>query len=107
MFTVFTVFFPFFPMSSYISLGDAIRAFLQKNGLDDEVRIRKALDSWEELMGAPVARNTEKVWVEKGVLYVKVSHPTWRQELNLQRQKIAERMNEAMGKPLVREVRVL
>ncbi len=93
--------------SSYVSLGDAISAFLKKHGLDEKVRIREALQDFEGMYGAPVAKNTEKAWVENGTLYVKVSHPAWRQELGLARMRMKEIFNRRVGKEVIQEVRIL
>ncbi|MEM6631271.1 MAG: DUF721 domain-containing protein [Bacteroidota bacterium] len=92
--------------NEYMSLGDAISQFLSKNGLLDEVKIQQLIQDWESLMGKPVATHTEKIWFEKGTLYVKISSSIWRQELSMAHKEIRKIVNESIGKELVREVKI-
>jgi predicted nucleic acid-binding Zn ribbon protein len=91
----------------YLSIGDAIRLFLEKQGLSDDVMIQQVLMRWEELMGKPIATNTERLWFENGILFVKVSSPAWKHELGLARNRIRATVNRHMKKPLVHEVKIL
>ncbi|MEL6592879.1 MAG: DUF721 domain-containing protein [Bacteroidota bacterium] len=91
---------------SYMDLGDAIDAFMHKHGLKDEADIQQVINNWEGLMGKPIAQNTEKIWFNKGIFYVKVKSPVWKNELQMARQKILAMINEKVGRELVEEVRV-
>ncbi|MCB0855321.1 MAG: DUF721 domain-containing protein, partial [Bacteroidetes bacterium] len=51
----------------YLSLGDAIQAFLDKYNLKEEAEIQSVIKDWEKLMGKPIATNTEKVWFNRGI----------------------------------------
>ena len=91
----------------YMSVGEAIEAFLEKYGLKTEAKIQAAIGDWERLMGSPIAQNTEKIWFNRGVLYVKMSSPVWKNELQMARQKIAETMNREVKAKIVMEVKVI
>ena len=93
-------------MDPYMSLGDAIDAFLKKHGLKDEADIQQVINDWEKLMGKPIAQATEKMWFNKGVFYIKIKSPVWKQELQMARLKIKGLVNEQIGRELVEEVRV-
>lgn len=93
-------------MSNYMDLGDAIDAFLNKHGLKDEADIQRVINNWESLMGKPIAQNTEKLWLNKSVFYIKVKSPVWKSELQMARMKIRTLINEQVGRELVTEVRV-
>lgn len=92
--------------NDYLSLGDAIQQFLERNGIRDKARVQEVIVQWEQLMGKPIATNTEKIWFNQGILYVKVKSPVWKNELNMARSKIRELVNRQIGKPLVEEVRI-
>lgn len=91
----------------YLSLGEAIQAFLDKHGLKDEASVQKVIGDWEFLMGSAVAQNTEKIWFNKGVLYVKISSPIWKSELQMARLKIKEMINTRIGEAIIQEVRII
>jgi predicted nucleic acid-binding Zn ribbon protein len=90
-----------------MSLGDAINKFLEQHGLKDDLLIQTILTEWEAYMGKSIASNTEKVWFEKGTLYIKMASPVWRNELMMGRQKIKEMINRKVQKDLVDEVKIL
>ncbi len=94
-------------MNNYMSLGDAIERFLAKHKLQDKVLIQEVLTDWEKFVGTPIASNTEKVWFEKGTLFIKVSSPTWRNELNMARFRLKQMINQKVNKELVEDVRIM
>ena len=91
----------------YKSLGDAIRSFLEIHGLDEQAAIQQVIARWPELMGAPIAQNTGKLWFRAGVFYVKMESPVWKHELQMGREKIRTMLNGEMGKEIIREVRIV
>ena len=42
-------------MKPYLSLGEAIEAYLKKNGLTEEAAIQKVIAEWDVLMGKAIA----------------------------------------------------
>ncbi|MEM9984553.1 MAG: DUF721 domain-containing protein [Bacteroidota bacterium] len=94
-------------MKPYLSLGEAIQAFLDKHGLRQESKIQQIIAEWERLMGVPIAQNTEKVWFKGGVLYIKMSSPLWKNELQMARLKMQETLNRELGEEIIEEVRIV
>ena len=94
-------------MKPYLSLGEAIQAFLEKHGIEDETSIQEVIAEWDIFMGKPIAQNTEKIWFNKGTLYIKMKSPVWRNELQLARLKIKSMINERVHKDLVEEVKII
>lgn len=89
-----------------MSMGEAIQAFLKKNGLEEKSLIQGVIGNWGTLMGRPIKENTERIWYRDGVLYVKMNNPVWRNELNLGRSKIRDMLNKEMGKDLITQVKI-
>ena len=67
----------------------------------------KALNVWNEIVGEKVANHTEPDRVEHGVIIVKVSSPTWRQELYFQKKEIIQKINNKIGKKVIRDIRFI
>ena len=80
---------------------------LQKFGIDNAVAQNKALNIWNEVVGEKIANNTEPDRVEHGVIIVKVSSPTWRQELYFQKKDIIQKINNIIGKNIIRDIRFI
>jgi predicted nucleic acid-binding Zn ribbon protein len=62
---------------------------------------------WNDIVGEVVASVTETTGVEKGVLTVKTSSPTWRQELHMQKNEILDKINKKIGSKAIKEIRFI
>ena len=80
---------------------------LRKFGIDNAIAQNQALNVWNEIVGDIVAKNTEPDRVEHGVIIVKVSSPTWRQELYFQKKEIIKKINNKIGKNVIRDIRFI
>ncbi len=89
------------------SLKIAIDSMLKRFGIDNAIAQNKALNNWNEIVGDRVARNTQPDRVEHGVIIVKVSSPTWRQELYFQKKEILQKINNTIGKNVIRDIRFI
>lgn len=94
-------------MDKYLSVGDAIAAFLETHGLRDEYDMQRIIADWATLVGAPIAANTERLWVEDAVLFVKISSPTWKNELMHARARLKDLVNQKAGRILISEVKIV
>ncbi len=86
------------------SLGDAIQQFLKKSRLKGSVQALQIADVWEQIMGKTVAKYTESIKIYGDKLYVTTSMAPLKQELLFQKEKIIERVNEALGEKVIKEV---
>ena len=87
-----------------ISLQDAIKHFLQKCKLKCGIQALRIEEVWEEVMGKTVAKYTDKIQLINATLYITTSVAPLKNELLFQKEKIIERVNEALGEKLVKEV---
>jgi hypothetical protein len=87
-----------------ISLQDAIQQFLQKSRLKSGIQAVRIEEIWEQIMGKTVAKYTDKIQIINHTLYITSSVAPLKNELLYQKEKIIERINEAMGEKVVREV---
>lgn len=67
----------------------------------DDARIWKV---WDEVVGAPIAKNAQPLWIKNGRLRVKVSDPIWLQELEFVGETIKEKLNRELGRNAVEKV---
>ncbi len=87
-----------------ISLQDAIQQFLQKSRLKSGIQALRIEDVWEEVMGKTVAKYTDKIQIINHTLYIHSTVAPLKNELRYQKDKIIERVNEALGEKVVKEV---
>jgi hypothetical protein len=87
-----------------ISLQDAIQQFLQKSRLKSGIQALRIEEVWEELMGKTIAKYTDKIQIINHTLYITSSVAPLKNELLYQKEKIIERINEALGEKVVKDV---
>ncbi len=88
------------------SMRDAIQQFLNQSRLKGDIEALQIEEVWEKVMGKTVARYTEKLQLYGGKLIISTQVAPLRHELLYQKEKIAQRVNEALGRNLVKEVEV-
>lgn len=86
------------------SMGDALKVFLQKSRLKGSIQSLQIADVWEQLMGKTIARYTDKIQIINHTLFITTSVAPLKNELLYQKEKIIQRVNEAFGENLVREI---
>lgn len=86
------------------SLGDAMKDFLQKSRLKSGINAIRIEQLWEEMMGKTIAKYTDKIELVGKTLFILTAVGPLKQELMYQKDKIMERVNEAMGEQVVDKV---
>lgn len=61
-------------------------------------------DVWEQIMGKTIAKYTEKIEIINHTLFISTTIAPLRNELLYQKDKIIQRVNEALGENLIKEV---
>ena len=87
-----------------VSLGDAIRSILNKYRLDQKFNEAGLINSWEQVVGAMIARHTVQLSVFRRTLFVEVDSASLRNELTYAREKIRTALNKAAGADIIDEV---
>jgi predicted nucleic acid-binding Zn ribbon protein len=86
------------------SLGDALKKFLNQSQIKGSIQALQIEEVWEQIMGKTVARYTDKIEIHGTTLYIQTNVAPLKQELLYKKEKIKERVNEALGENLIREV---
>ena len=89
---------------SQVSIQQAMQQFLEKSRLKQRVQALQIKDLWAELMGKTIANYTDDIRLVNHQLIISTHVPPLRQELVYQREKIRNRVNEALGENAVHEV---
>lgn len=86
------------------TVGEAMRELLDAYKLKGKYEQTQLINSWERLMGAPIARRTDKVFIKDRKLYVKLSSAALKQELNLSKSKILSIFLQEFGEVIVEDI---
>ncbi len=91
-------------MDGAVSLGQAIRQFLQKSKLKNEMYSVELPHIWEQIMGKTSARYTSKLEIFQQKLIVHTTEAALKQEIVYSKTIIIARINEAFNEQLINEV---
>jgi len=86
------------------SAGDLIQQVLLQRGMEGKFEEYRAWQVWDQVVGPQIARRARPIRIREGVLEVRVDQPVWMQQLQLLKPRILARLNEALGKELLRDL---
>ena len=85
-------------------MGDALKQFLNQSRLKGSLQALQIEDVWEKIMGKTIARYTDKIKIHGHTLYISSTVAPLKQELLYQKEKIIQRVNEALGERVIKDV---
>ena len=86
------------------SVGQAIRNMLNTYRLGNKYDEANIIDSWERLVGKPIASRTKKVFIKNKVLFVEFDSPTMRQEFSLHKAEVLDIFRKEFGDGVIQEI---
>ena len=86
------------------NIGQIINDLLKQENLDVELDEHRASALWPQIVGDGINRYTVRRYVRNGVMTVHLSSASLANELTLQRALIIQRINEALGREIIREI---
>ncbi len=86
------------------NIGQIINDLLKKENLDVPLDEHRASALWPQIVGDGINRYTIRRYVKDGVITVYLSSASLANELMLNREAIIKRINEALGRDIIREI---
>ena len=89
---------------SEVTISEAIKLFLKSSKLKGGIQAMQIEDAWEKIMGKTIAKYTDKIEIINSTLFITSSVAPLKNELLYQKEKIIERVNEALGERTIKDV---
>ncbi|NMB49322.1 MAG: DUF721 domain-containing protein [Bacteroidales bacterium] len=87
------------------SIGDILSEYFKENPfLKTKIAEQRAVGAWRELLGSGVSSYTKNVYLKRNILYVQLTSSVLRAELQMNKQNLIEKLNEAAGMPIVHDI---
>jgi len=86
------------------SISEAMQQFLNSSRIKGGIQALQIEDVWEEIMGKTIARYTDKLQIIGDKLIITTSVAPLKNELIYQKEKIKQRVNEALQQKVINEV---
>ena len=86
------------------NVGDIIRKLMKNPKLAEKMDELDALDVWKELIGDNLQKFVVDAKIYKGNLHVKLSSSALRNELSYKKSELKEKINQKLGREIVKEI---
>lgn len=90
--------------SGAVHVGDAIKELLKQYHIEGKFDEANVIGSWERLVGAAIAKRTKKVFIRNHVLFVELTSPSLKHDLNYSKAHILELFQKEFGNEVVKEI---
>ena len=92
-------------MSSAKPVSQLIEQFLQSVGIHGKIEENFAIVYWDQVVGKEISERTEPYKILRGILFVRVTDPAWRNELQFFKQEIIKKLNHKIGRNIVKDIK--
>ncbi len=86
-------------------LGAILQQAVEASRIDVDLNVLRLWEQWEGVVGATIAQNTRPEAIKGGLLLVHVSSAPWMQQLQFLKSELIEKLNQALGKAVIEEIR--
>lgn len=86
------------------TFGEIFSEAIARTGMNEVYDEQRAAFLWTEIVGPTVNRLTTRRYISEGVLHVYISSAPLKSELNFLTETLRERINEAVGHPVVKSI---
>lgn len=93
--------------NNFESVGEAIQKMLKTFNLKPRYDQTHLINSWERIVGKPIARMTTKLYFKNGVLYVKLDSPAVKNDFQLNKSHVLAVFKNEFGEDLIRDIVLL
>jgi predicted nucleic acid-binding Zn ribbon protein len=90
--------------NEFQSVGQAIRDLLNSYRLSSKYDEANIIESWERLVGKPIANRTKKIYIRNKVLFVEFDSPTMRHDFSLHKTEVLEVFRKEFGDGVITEI---
>ena len=91
--------------SKFVHIGNVINGVLQQYRAEPDFELKAVWRLWNETVGETIAQNARPAAFKGNLLIVHVSNSTWIHQLQFLKNDIITRLNTALGKPLLKEIK--
>ncbi len=89
------------------SVGDILQQVLYMNRMDGKLNEVRLIASWKTVLGEYINNYTQDLQIRNKVLIVKLTSAALRSELFMNRQLLCQKLNNAVGTEVIKDIKFL
>jgi predicted nucleic acid-binding Zn ribbon protein len=86
------------------SIKDVISELFDSNHMGGKLKEINLVNNWEKIVGKLIAKNTQKIYIHQGKLFLHIESAPLRTELTYSKSKIIDLVNKEAGEELIDDV---
>ncbi len=86
------------------SIGEILREYLKLTQLENHVFEGRIAELWQATLGEVITRETERIHLSGGTLFVTLRSPSLKNEIMMRRTAIRMALNEKLGSDVIKQV---
>jgi predicted nucleic acid-binding Zn ribbon protein len=90
--------------SKALPVSDLIYRFLREEGLESPLNEYRLIQAWESVLGKAISRYTGQMFIKNQMLHVHLTSPALRQDLQMSRKLLVQRLNDAVGAQVITDI---
>lgn len=90
--------------SNVENINEIVSQLLKELQIDHKLKEVRLINSWNEVLGANIARATSKLFIKHRVLFVYLKSPVVRNELMMLKSGIITSLNEKVGEKIIDDI---
>jgi len=91
--------------AEFVHIGSILGDVLQKYRHEMDVELVQVWQVWDNIVGEVIAQNAKPAAFKGQILLVHVTSSTWIHQLQFLKKEMIERLNNALGKPLIEDLK--
>ena len=91
--------------SDFVHIGNILDDVLKSYQAKPDFELKEVWRLWDEAVGEPIAQNARPAAFKGKLLIVHVSSSTWIHQLQFLKNDMITKLNAAVGKPLIEEIK--
>jgi predicted nucleic acid-binding Zn ribbon protein len=91
--------------SGFVHIGNIINDVIKQYRREPDFALKKVWRLWDEAVGETIAQNARPAAFKGKLLIVHVNSSAWLHQLQFLKKDLIFKLNSALGKPLVEEIK--
>ena len=86
------------------SIAQLINEALGEYKIDGKLREKRIIAAWHEVLGPPLSKPDDNLYIKNKILFAKLSSSIVRNELYMMRSTLIQRLNEKAGAEVITDI---
>jgi predicted nucleic acid-binding Zn ribbon protein len=91
--------------SGFVHIGNIVKDVIEQYRFEPDLALKDVWQLWDQAVGEIIAQNARPAAFKGKLLIVHVNSSAWIHQLQFLKQDLISKLNAALGKPLVEEIK--